>query len=120
MSETTLFKARPAPPPPAARCLPPPRGAAGPGPPLLARRWLRWGLVFCLWTAVALIEAGQTYFLSELLYDANDPYPRRRLSLEQCLMLSLSCWYSLAALSPLLIALAHSYPFELRRWKCRL
>jgi two-component sensor histidine kinase len=87
---------------------------------MLSRRWLRWGLLFALWTTIALIEASQTYFLSELLYNPNDPVPRKRLSLEQCLILSLGCWYSLAALSPLIIALARHYPFELKRWKGRM
>ncbi len=91
---------------------------SGFGTSMLARRGLRWAAVFALWTAVAVIEAAQTYFLSELLRE-RDPQ-RRKLTLEQCLILSLGCWYSLAALSPLLIALARNYPFELKRWKSRL
>jgi signal transduction histidine kinase len=106
---------------PARKLLPfaPPR-VVGLGGLMLSRRWLRWTLVFALWTTVALIEAGQNYFLSELLYDPDYPHMRKRWPLDQCLVLSLVCWYSLAALSPLLIAVARHYPFEQKRWKSRL
>jgi anti-sigma regulatory factor (Ser/Thr protein kinase) len=88
----------------------------GPGEFVLARHWLRWLLIFGLWTLLGLFEAGQTYFLSELLYEPG----RKKLSLEQCLLLSLGIWYGLAVLSPLLIALARYFPFEPRKWKSRL
>jgi hypothetical protein len=114
MSDTVLYDAPPAASPERLPFIPP-RVAELSGF-VLSRRWLRWGLVFALWTAVALIEAGQTYFLSQLLYEPG----RKLLTLEQCLVISLNCWYSLAALSPLLIALARHYPFELKRWKSRL
>jgi two-component sensor histidine kinase len=98
---------------------------AEPDGSLLSRRWVRWGAVFALWTTIALIEASQLYLYSEQLYAiairrGEEPPPHKRLSFEQCLVLALGCWYSLAALSPLLIAVARRFPFELRHWKGRL
>jgi two-component sensor histidine kinase len=68
-----------------------------------------WALYVAVWTVLAVAEAYQAYFLSELI--------GRPLALWQCLLLSLAMWYGLALLAPLLIWLASLYPIEEQRWQ---
>src|SRR5437588_488759 len=74
---------------------------------LLLPRWLRPALYLGVWTALGFVEAYQSFVLSHMI--------SRPLDLEQCLALSLTMWYTIAALAPLLIWLSRQWPVEDRR-----
>ncbi len=85
-------------------------------PTLLQRRWVRWLLIFGIWTLLALFDASQTYFL--LHYFVNrKPSDGPPMPLDRILILSFSEWYTWAALAPCLVWLARRFPFEQQRWQ---
>src|SRR6266542_2650273 len=85
-------------------------------PTLLQRRWVRWLLIFGIWTLLALFDASQSYFLLHFFVDrkAHEGPP---MSLAKILILSLTEWYTWAALAPCLVWLARRFPFEQQRWQ---
>ena len=80
--------------------------------PLDLPRWVRWLLIFGVWTLLALFDASQSYFLLHFLVERKHP-----MDLGKILILSLSDWYTWAALAPCLVWLARRFPFDQQRWR---
>lgn len=72
-------------------------------------RWVRWSLYVGLWTALAVVDAYQSYVVSELV---ERPRPAAEFFLS-----SFAIFYTLAAFAALLMALAARLPFDTHRWR---
>jgi signal transduction histidine kinase len=75
---------------------------------LLGRPEIFWPLYVIVWTALAVTEACQSFFLSEMI--------GRPLQLWQCFAISLLMWYTLGALAPLLVWVARRWPLGPGCW----
>jgi signal transduction histidine kinase len=74
--------------------------------------WLRCLLIFGVWTAIGLVDAGQSYFLRAT---SNNPTP-----LVSCLLLGVSDYYVWALFTPLIWWMAERFPLEPGKWHWRL
>jgi two-component system, LytTR family, sensor kinase len=79
-----------------------------PVPPLIPSRWLRWLLVFGVWTFIGLLDAGQYYALTV--------YNGREVGWWKALVLGLWDWYIWMLLAPGILRIARRFPLTTRRW----
>jgi two-component system LytT family sensor kinase len=79
-----------------------------PVPPLIPARWLRWLLVFGIWTLIGLLDAGQYYALMV--------YHGREVAWWKALVMGLWDWYIWMLLAPCILRFARRFPLTSRRW----
>jgi signal transduction histidine kinase len=79
---------------------------------LCHRRWLRWSLIFGLWTLMGLFDGYQTFLCSGFI--------GRPMPLNVAILRGLAEWYIWAALAPFIFRLARRYPLDARSWRRRL
>src|SRR5258706_528176 len=84
------------------------RTVAATGPNLVQKHWVRWLLVFLLWTIIGLAFASQLYLTHAKL---GDP-----VSWRFALGRSLADWYVFAVLSLPASWLARRFPLEKEHW----
>jgi two-component system LytT family sensor kinase len=78
----------------------------------LQRRWVRWLLVFGVWTLFGLIDTGQ----SRILHNTpTEPFPWMA-----SLAFGVSDWYIWALLTPLIVWTVRRFPLGQQNWPLRL
>ncbi|MFN0051619.1 MAG: sensor histidine kinase [Planctomycetales bacterium] len=75
---------------------------------MLRTGWMRWSVVLAAWTLVGLFFTSQHYLHVAVLLDRQATWWRSLLS-------TIPDWYLWAALTPLIVRLAHWYPLVDRR-----
>jgi two-component system, LytTR family, sensor kinase len=78
---------------------------------LLDRRWVRWALYLGFWTALGLVNAGQSYFIRAVNNQRPHPW---------AFVLGLTDWYLWAALTPFIFSLGRRWPMDRRHWPVSL
>jgi len=73
------------------------------------RRWVRWILLFLIWTAVGLFFASQSSLWDRYIYQS--PITR-----ERALITNLSFYYIWACLTPMVLRLGRRFQFERSSW----
>jgi signal transduction histidine kinase len=77
--------------------------------PILQRPWVRWGLFLGIWTLLGIFDISLTLM--------NFAYHRKHLpALWKVLSSCVADWYFWAALTPLILRMAHRYPFQQNAW----
>src|SRR5215471_14685694 len=79
---------------------------------LLGKRWIRWGLIAVVWTAVALLFATQVYML---YMKEEQPVPFRRAFFVEGLACLL--W---ALVTPFVLWLARRFRIDRNNWRRRV
>lgn len=79
---------------------------------LIPQRWLRWVLIFGLWTLLGLFDAWQTWALCKLL--------NKNLPTDLLILRGLIEWYLWGILAPSLIDLARRFPITPETWRTSL
>jgi len=76
---------------------------------VIERRWVKWGLIFGLWTLLGLSFSVQIYFINTRVYGQPIPWG-------QALSYSLLDWYIWAALAPLVLRLTRLLHLDDQSW----
>lgn len=75
----------------------------------LSRRWVRWGVVLLVWTAIGLFFASQASMWDRFLF-------RQQVTWQRALTTNLTFYYIWAGLTPLVIWMGRRFRLERKQW----